>query len=199
MKYSLFDEYFYNCQDIKFSRSELDIIQDIFNIPAGGKRDANDYCILKYFNNSKGEFFKVHSDGLGYVSENVNFSYITGSKSKSGHLVIKNNDGIYYILIDNEKLSIKYYDSLAFSCLKERYDDVYVDYNAINLFKTMGIFPDNEYEQKIDLSVLNHFKIVKLLMTMDDVFYKLFNGDNIDNLLDKQESELVIKKIRWGY
>ena len=60
----------------------------------------------------------------------------------------------------------------------------------------MGILPDNEYKQNIDLSVLNHFNIINLLMTMDNAFYKLFNGDSIEDLLDKQKNESVKQKIK---
>ena len=48
-------------------------------------------------------------------------------------------------------------------------------------FSVMGIIPDKEYESNINSLVLDHFNIIKLLMTMDNAFNKLFNGDNIDD------------------
>ena len=54
-------------------------------------------------------------------------------------------------------------------------------------FSVMGIIPDKEYESNINSLVLDHFNIIKLLMTMDNAFNKLFNGDNIDDLLIEQK------------
>lgn len=51
----------------------------------------------------------------------------------------------------------------------------------------MGIILDKEYESNINSLVLDHFNIIKLLMTMDNAFNKLFNGDNIDDLLIEQK------------
>ena len=60
----------------------------------------------------------------------------------------------------------------------------------------MGIIPDKEYESNINSLVLDHFNIIKLLMTMDNAFNKLFNGDNIDDLLMEQKYGPVKKKRR---
>lgn len=63
-------------------------------------------------------------------------------------------------------------------------------------FSVMGIIPDKEYESNINSLVLDHFNIIKLLMTMDNAFNKLFNGDNIDDLLMEQKYGPVKKKRR---
>ena len=114
---------------------------------------------------------------------------------KCAHLDVKKADGVYFVHIKDNELSIKFYDTLALSCVEERYNNVKINYRLIEYFDAMGILPDNEYKQNIDLSVLNHFNIIKLLMTMDNAFYKLFNGDNIDDLLLEQKYGPIKKKI----
>ena len=196
MKYSLYTECIQKFGDIKFSREELDIIQSIFHISAFGNINSDNSCITKSVNNFKYDFFKIHKDSIEYITQDTNFWYLNAGDLKCAHLDLKKADGVYFVHIKDNELSIKFYDSFALSCVQERFDNVKINYRMIEFFNAMGILPDKEYEQNIDLSVLNHFNIINLLMTMDNSFYKLFNGDNIDDLLDKQEFELVKMKIK---
>lgn len=196
MKYSLYEECIHKFSDLKFSREELDIIQSTFNISSFGNIKPDNDCITKSVNNFKYDCFKIHKDSIEYVIQDINFWYLNAGDLKCAHLDQKKADGVYFVHIKDNELSIKFYDTLALSCLQERYGSVKINYRMIEYFDGMGILPDNEYKQNIDLSVLNHFNIINLLMTMDNAFYKLFNGDSIEDLLDKQKNESVKQKIK---
>lgn len=196
MKYSLYEECIHKFSDLKFSREELDIIQSIFHISAFGNCESGDSWITKSVNNSTYDHFTIDGDSIKYITQDTYFSYLSSGSSNlnCAHLDVKKADGVYFVDIKDNELSVKFYDTLALSCVDERYNNVKINYRLIEFFDAMGILPDNEYKQNIDLSVLNHFNIINLLMTMDNAFYKLFNGDNIDDLLLEQKYGPVKRK-----
>lgn len=196
MKYSLYEECIHKYTDLKFSREELDIIQDTFNISAIGNCELDNGCITKSVNNFKCDHFKINRDLIEYMTQDTYFWYLNAPDLNCAHLDLKKSDGVYYVHIKNNNLYIKYYDSLALSCFQDRYGNVKMDKDIIEYFSAMGILPDNVYESNINLQVLDHFNIIKLLMTKADTFNMLFNGDNIDDLLMEQKYGPVKKKRR---
>lgn len=196
MKYSLYEECVHNFSNVRFSSEELNIIQDCFHIYPGGKYDENDKFIKKSVNNSKYDYFKINSSYISYITEDIYFGYLFSVNLKGGHLVLNKDDGIYSVLISNQEFSIKYYDSYALSFIKQKNGNVDIDYNIIEVFNKLGILPDKQYECEISLLVLDHFNIIKLLMTQNGVFNDLFSGNNIHDLLNKQEYGSEKKKIK---
>ena len=96
---------------------KLDIIQNTFNIPAGGKYDENGHCILKYVNNSKYEMFKIPKNVGGRYSvltavgllpmavANINFEDILDGAQFASFVFnnkdVSNNDCYKYALYRN--------------------------------------------------------------------------------------------------
>ena len=194
MKYSLYEECIHKFSDLKFSREELDIIQSTFNISVGVNYEIDKKCIIKCVNGSNYYHFEIWSDFIKYVKKDTYFGYKCEDNLNCAYLVLKKDDGVYFVNIDNHNFSIKYYDDLALSCVQKRYGNVKIDKDIIEYFSAIGILPDNVYESNVNSLILNHFNIIKLLMTRDDSFNKLFNGDNIDDLLIEQKYVPAIKR-----
>lgn len=137
--------------------------------------------------------FNIHSNSISYECDNISFIYKCDNNSFNCVLNLIKKCNIYCVTIVNECVNIIHYDECAFKYYCQFYNVVNSNDRFYDSFRKIGIIPDNDISFINNSSILEHFKLINLLLNNVDNLNRIFEGELLNDLNIKSK---IKKKYR---